>query len=46
MMKLIVALRNLTNAPNMSKLISVVGVVSTEGELKFFSIVKCNKYSY
>jgi hypothetical protein len=44
MMKLIVAFRNMANAPNTSKLISVVQEVSIGGESKFFRIVKGDKF--
>jgi len=45
-MKLKVAFRNLANAPNTSKLITVVQVVSIGGELKFFMMVKGDNFSY
>jgi len=45
-MKLTVAFRNLANAPNTSKLITVVQVASIEGELKFFRIAKGDQFSY
>ena len=45
-MKLKVAFRNSANAPNTSKLITVVEVVSTGDELKFFRMVKGDNFSY